>query len=155
VIVGAGKCDPVGHTSTGRHLKPIRLHGDSHPNLVAHGDLSTCQAKALTMRTFELRVYTMRTNAALDFYIGAVFPRHLDNFPWFGIKAHGIWTAKDEAAAKAFVLVSYAEGDDPVEVAQRYLQSPEAATDARGFDHADILHVDSTVLIPAAGSSFA
>jgi hypothetical protein len=144
VIVGAGKCDPVGHTSTGRHLKPIRLHGDSHPNLVADGDLSTCQAKALTMRTFELRVYTMRTNAALDFYIGAVFPRHLDNFPSFGIKAHGIWTAKDEAA-----------GDDPVEVAQRYLQSPEAATDARGFDPADILHVESTVLIPAAGSSLA
>jgi len=48
--------------------------------------------------------------------------------------------------------VSYAEGDDPVEVARRYIASPEAANDARGFDVADILSVESTILIPAANS---
>jgi hypothetical protein len=106
------------------------------------------------MRTFELRAYTMRTKEALDFYVDTVFPRHLHNFPSFGVQAHGIWTAKAEIAHRAFVLVSYAEGDDPAEVAQRYIQSPEAANDARGFDVADILHVESTILIPAAGSPF-
>ena len=50
------------------------------------------------------------------------------------------------------MLVSYVEGADPVEVAQRYIQSPEAANDARGFDVADILSVESTILIPSARS---
>ena len=106
------------------------------------------------MRIFELRVYTMRTKEALDFYVGTVFPRHLHNFPSFGVEAHGVWTAKADVTPRAFVLVSYAEGDDPGEVAQRYIQSPEAANDARGFDVADILGVESTVLMPAAGSPF-
>lgn len=44
------------------------------------------------------------------------------------------------------------EGDDPVEVAQRYIQSPEAANDAKGFDVADILGVDSMILVPSASS---
>ena len=40
----------------------------------------------------------------------------------------------------------------PSEVAQRYIQSPEAANDARGFNVADILNVDSTILMPSPGS---
>jgi transposase len=35
---------------------------------------------------------------------------------------------------------------------KRYIQSPEAANDARGFDVADILGVESTILIPSASS---
>jgi hypothetical protein len=50
------------------------------------------------------------------------------------------------------VLVSYREGDDPGEVAQRYIQSPEAADDARGFDVTDILGVESTILVPSTSS---
>ena len=106
------------------------------------------------MRTFELRVYTLRTKEARDFYVKTVFPRHLQNFPLFGVEAHGVWTAKDDVATRAFVMVSYAEGDDPGEVAKRYIQSPQAANDARGFDVSDILGVESTVLIPAAGVPF-
>ena len=64
------------------------------------------------MRTFELRVYALRTKAALDFYAGTVYPRHLHNFGLFGVEAHGLWTAKADEAHRAFVLVSYAEGDD-------------------------------------------
>ena len=30
------------------------------------------------MRTFELRVYTLRTKEALDFYRGVVYPRRRD-----------------------------------------------------------------------------
>jgi hypothetical protein len=104
------------------------------------------------MRTFELRVYTLRTIAALDFYAGTVYPRHLHNFGLFGVEAHGLWTEKGDEAHRAFVLVSYREGDDPGEVAQRYIQSPEAADDARGFDVADILGVESTILVPSTSS---
>jgi len=104
------------------------------------------------MRTYEMRVYSLRNREALDFYASTVFPRHLDNFGLFGVEAHGLWTQKDDPAHRVFVLVSYVEGADPVEVAQRYIQSPEAANDARGFDVADILSVESTILIPSARS---
>ena len=104
------------------------------------------------MRTYELRVYNLRTKEALDFYAATVYPRHFQNFGLFGVEAHGLWTMKGDEAPRAFVLVSYAEGDDPGEVAQRYIQSPEAAEDARGFDVTDILSVESTILIPSASS---
>ena len=35
------------------------------------------------MRTFELRVYTLRTKEALDFYREEIYPRHLNSFPLF------------------------------------------------------------------------
>jgi hypothetical protein len=104
------------------------------------------------MRTFELRVYTMRTKEALKFYIDTIYPRHFHSFPPFGVEAHGLWTAKDDAAPRAFVLVSYAEGDDPREIAQRYLKSPELANDVRDFDVADIVGVESTILVSSASS---
>jgi hypothetical protein len=104
------------------------------------------------MRTFEIRVYTLRTKEALDFYAGRVYPRHLNSFPLFGVEAHGFWTAKDDTAPRLFVLVSYAEGDEPGEVAQRYLQSPELAEDVKDFDVADIIGVESTILLPSASS---
>lgn len=104
------------------------------------------------MRTYEMRVYSLRTKEALEFYASTVYPRHLDNFGLFGVGAHGLWTKKNDVAHRIFVLVSYAEGDDPGEVAQRYIQSPEASNDARGFDVADILSVESTILLPSASS---
>lgn len=105
------------------------------------------------MRTYELRVYTLRTAKALAFYVDQVHPRHLHNFHLFGVQSHGVWTVKDDVAHRAFVLLSYADDADPKEVAQRYLQSPEAARDARGFDVADILGVESTILISATNAS--
>ncbi len=104
------------------------------------------------MRTFEMRVYTLRTKASLDYYIDIVYPRHLDNFDKFGVQAHGLWTRRNDTEHLVFVLLSYDEGDDPAEVAQRYIKSPEAVNDARGFDVADILTVESTILVPSASS---
>jgi hypothetical protein len=104
------------------------------------------------MRTYEMRVYSLRTKEALDFYASTVYPRHLENFGLFGVEAHGLWTQKGDVGHRVFVLLSYTEGDDPAEVAQRYIQSPEAANDASGFDVSDILSVDSTILVPSAGS---
>jgi primosomal protein N' len=39
------------------------------------------------MSTSELRVYTLRTKDALDYYREQIYPRHLSSFPPFGIEA--------------------------------------------------------------------
>lgn len=104
------------------------------------------------MRTFELRVYNLRTTEALNFYINQIYTRHLSSFPLFGIEAHGFWTEKEAAEPRLFVLASYAAGDEPGEVAQRYMQSKEFAEDIRNFDVADIIGVESTFLIPSTSS---
>ena len=104
------------------------------------------------MRTFELRVYKLRTKEALDFYREQIYPRHLNSFPLFGIEAHGFWTAKEDVETRFFVLASYAAGEEPSEVVQRYMQSAEFAADIRGFDLSDIIGVKSTILIPSTRS---
>jgi hypothetical protein len=60
------------------------------------------------MRTFELRVYRLRTKEALDFYKEQIYPCHLSSFPLFGIEAQGFWTAKEDVEPRFFVLASYA-----------------------------------------------
>ena len=104
------------------------------------------------MRTFELRIYTLRTKEALDFYRREVYPRHLNSFPLFGIQAHGFWIAKADAPPRLFALVSYAPGAEPSEVGQRYMHSTEFADDTRDFNVADIVGVESTILIPSTSS---
>lgn len=104
------------------------------------------------MRTFELRVYTLRTKEVLDFYRTVVYPRHLNSFPIFGVQAHGFWIAKADVQPRLFALVSYAPGEEPSEVARRYMRSPDFADDTRDFDVADIVGVESTILIPSTSS---
>src|SRR5580698_832333 len=106
----------------------------------------------MTMRTFELRVYTLRTKEAFDFYVNRVHPRHLSSFQRFGIEAHGIWTAKEDSGRRAFLLVSYAAGEDPGEVVRRYIQSAEFAEEITGWDVSNIVGVESTILIPTTSS---
>src|SRR6202023_644409 len=104
------------------------------------------------MRTFELRVYMLRTKEALDFYMEQIYPRHLRSFPLFGIEAHGFWTAKEDVEPRLFVLSSYAAGEEPGEASRRYMQSTEFAEDIRDFNISDIVGVDSTILIPSTSS---
>ena len=104
------------------------------------------------MRTFELRVYKLRTKEALDFYMNQIYPRHLSSFPLFGIEGHGFWTAKEDAEPRLFVLASYAAGEEPGEVARRYMQSKEFAEDIRSFEVSDIVGVETTILIPSTSS---
>ena len=100
------------------------------------------------MRNFELRVYKLRTKEALDFYTKVIYPRHLKSFPLFGIEARGFWTAKADVQPRLFVLVSYAADMEPGEVARRYMQSTEFADDIIDFDVANIVDVESTILVP-------
>jgi hypothetical protein len=106
----------------------------------------------MKMRTFELRVYKLRTKEALDFYKSQIYPRHLSSFPLFGIEGHGFWTAREDAEPRLFVLASYAAGEEPGEVARQYMQSKEFAEDIRDFDVSDIVGVESTILIPSTSS---
>ena len=107
------------------------------------------------MRPFELRLYTLRSEETLDFYINQVYPRHLSSFPLFGIEPHGAWIVKDSAEPRALVLVSYAVGADPVAVVRRYMQSPEFADEIKGWDPSNIVRVESTYLEPATSSRLA
>jgi len=104
------------------------------------------------LRTFELRVYTLPTKEALDFYMNQIYPRHLGSFPLFGIEPHGIWTAKEDVESRAFVLVSYAAGEEPGEIVRRYMQSTEFAEEIKGWDVSNIVSVESTILIPSTSS---
>jgi hypothetical protein len=104
------------------------------------------------MRAFELRVYKLRTKAALHSYMEKIYPRHFNSFPLFGIEAHGFWTAKADVEPRLFVLVSYAAGEEPGEVARRYMQSTEFADEIRNFNVSDIMGVESTILIPSTNS---
>ena len=104
------------------------------------------------MRTFELRVYKLRTKEALDFYMEKIHPRHLNSFPLLGIEAHGFWTAQEDVEPRLFVLASYAAGEDPGEVARRYMQSTEFADEIKDFNVSDIVGVESTILIPSTQS---
>jgi len=107
------------------------------------------------MRPYELRVYTLSSKEALDFYMNQVYPRHLSSFPLFGIEPHGIWTVKDGVEPRAFVLVSYASGADPVAVVRRYMQSPEFADEIKDWDPSNIVSVESTFLEPTTSSRLA
>src|SRR5260370_4401064 len=102
------------------------------------------------MRTFELRVYKLRTKEALDFCMEQIYPRHLSSFPLFGIEAHGFWTAKEDVEPRLFVLASYAAGEEPREVALRDMQNTEFAEDIRHLDVSSICYVGSTILIPSS-----
>ena len=104
------------------------------------------------MRTFELRVYTLRSQEALDNYANKIYPRHLGSFPRFGIEAHGFWTAREDTKPRLFVLASFAAGEEPGEVVRRYMHSAEFAEDIRDFDVSDIIGVESTILAPTASS---
>ena len=107
------------------------------------------------MRPYELRVYTLRSKEALNFYTNQIYPRHLGSFPLFGIEPHGIWTVKDGAEPRAFVLVSYDSGEDPVAVVRRYMQSPEFADEIKDWDPSNIVSVASTLLEPTTSSHLA
>ena len=104
------------------------------------------------MRTYQLRIYTLRSPESFEHFTSTVYPRHLNSFPRFGVQAHGFWTAIGDTAPRLYVLVSYAEGDDPDEVTKRYLQSPELAEDVRDFDSSNLLSVQTTALQPSTGS---
>lgn len=103
-------------------------------------------------KKFELRIYTLSSKEALDFYKDEIYPRHLNSFPLFGIEAHGFWTAPREAGHRLYALVSYPDDQNPSEIARKYMQSKEFADDIRDFDPKTIVSVESIYLQPTDSS---
>jgi hypothetical protein len=59
------------------------------------------------MRTFEMRVYALRTKEALDFYASTVYPRHLNNFGLFGVEAHCQLIKRLQAESEEPIVIKY------------------------------------------------
>ena len=116
----------------------------------AIGILSTTRNEN-QMRTYELRAYTLSSREALDRYRTVTYLRHLTSFAHHDIGFHGLWTAQDGSPV-LYALVSYADGEDPADVTQRFMSSPEFHADVEGFDPSTIVAVTTTLLKPSEGS---
>lgn len=104
---------------------------------------------------FQLRVYTLRSAAALDRYAEIHWARHIGSLEAFGVETHGIWTSRDGRDGgenRLFALVSYQDGADAAKVETEYRSSSGFAEDMVGFDPHDIVDVTS-VLLDASASS--
>ncbi|MEE6136100.1 NIPSNAP family protein [Mycobacterium sp. 050128] len=95
---------------------------------------------------FELRVYTLRSREALHQYATVHWARHLATFAAFGVTTHGVWTDQGGKTNRLVALISYPPGADPDQLTRRVMTSPEFAGDMAGFDIADILDVQMTLL---------
>jgi hypothetical protein len=103
------------------------------------------------MRIYQLRTYTLSTADALQRYRDIHYPRHLMNFPEFGIGLHGLWTDSSDVP-RLYALLSFPADADPAEITETYLASPELRCDMEGFDTTAIIEVTATQLTPAPGS---
>jgi hypothetical protein len=101
---------------------------------------------------YQLRIYTLKTEAALEQYATVHWPRHIHSARAFGITTHGIWTEHNPDARRLIALVSIPDGADPAEVATAYMASPEFAADMHGFDVNNIVNV-SEILLDATAAS--
>jgi NIPSNAP len=119
----------------------------SRPN----GRRSITTDKEKTMRTYELRAYTLSSAEALDSYRTVNYLRHLASFAHHNIGLHGLWTAHDRSPV-LYALVSYAEGADTEKVTEQFMNSAEFHADVEGLDPSTIVDVASTLLTPSAGS---
>lgn len=103
---------------------------------------------------YQLRIYTLRTAAALEHYATAYWPRHIPSLRAFGVTTHGVWTDHDVNTHRLLALISYPGGADHAEVPAAYMASPEFAADMNGFDAGNIINVEELLLDPGAASPF-
>jgi hypothetical protein len=101
---------------------------------------------------FQLRIYTLRSLAALQQYATVHWARHLATFETFGVTTHGVWTDRGDGAHRLVALIRYPEGADPEQLERRCMASPEFAADMAGFDVNEIVDVQSLLLEPTSYS---
>jgi NIPSNAP len=101
---------------------------------------------------FQLRVYTLRSAAALDRYAEIHWASHIGSLEAFGVETCGIWTSRDGNQNRLFALVSYQDGADAAKVETEYRASSAFAEDMAGFDPHDIVDVTAVVLDASASS---
>ncbi len=101
---------------------------------------------------FQLRIYTLRSPAALEQYATVHWARHLATFATFGVTTHGVWTERSADANRLVALIGYPSGADPDQLTRHVMASPGFAADMAGFDVEDIVDVRTTLLDPTPSS---
>lgn len=96
----------------------------------------------------QLRVYTLRSPEALARYAEVHWARHVATFAASGVVIHGVWTEQTDDARRLYALIQYPSGADPDDVTRRVMASERFAEDMAGFDVADIVDVQTTLLSP-------
>lgn len=104
---------------------------------------------------YQIKIYTLRTAAALQRYATVHWPRHVTSMPSFGVTVHGFWTEHIDGAHRLIALLSFREDVDPAEVIAAYVASAELAADIEGFDLNNIVDVEDLQLDSVAGSPLA
>lgn len=105
------------------------------------------------MRTYELRIYTLASDEAVDAYLTVYYPNHEKSLATlFDVTVHGYWSPVNTDAAQVYALFSYPEGANPAEVRKQYLADLQSAENMPGFDPSIIRSVSVTLLTPAAAS---
>lgn len=102
------------------------------------------------MKTFELRIYTLKSAEAAKAYVD-VWLKHVESLKTFGIVTHGVFTNPADPT-KLIALVNYADGDDAQTVTDRYMASDLFKADIAAFDMADFSSVETTLLSPTTFS---
>lgn len=100
----------------------------------------------------QLRIYTLRSAAALQRYATVHWARHVATFEKFGVTTHGVWTESVGGADRLVALVRYPPGADPDDVTRNIMGSTEFAADMAGFDVDDITDVQTILLDPTTFS---
>ena len=101
---------------------------------------------------FQLRIYTLRSPAALQRYAKVHWARHLATFTTFGVTTHGVWTEPRGDANRLIALIRYPPGADPEQLTRHIMTSPQFAADMAGFDVEEIVDVQSVLLDPTSFS---
>jgi hypothetical protein len=101
---------------------------------------------------YQLRTYTLKDRASLDFFRNVVYPRHFVSFAKFGMAIHGIWTAPDDLDLTFYVLFSFREQDDPATVLAELVKSDDFQADVVDWDDSNILDYTDTFMTPSTAS---
>ncbi|KAA0099548.1 NIPSNAP domain-containing protein [Mycolicibacterium sp. P1-18] len=94
----------------------------------------------------QLRIYTLRSPEALRRYATVHWARHLATFASFGVTTHGVWTEPGGEGNRLVALIGYPPDADPEDLTRQIMASPQFAADMSGFDVADVLDVQTTLL---------
>lgn len=100
----------------------------------------------------ELRTYTLTDDDALQRYVSAFWPRHIESLRKYGITVHGVWTDPGSAGRRVVALIGYPPGSDPLELAQSYGASVDFDDDHADFDISLITSTHTIVLDPIPSS---
>ncbi|RDH79221.1 NIPSNAP domain-containing protein [Mycolicibacterium moriokaense] len=101
---------------------------------------------------FALRIYTLRSAQALQWYAETHWARHQSTFTTFGVTTHGVWTERSGGANRLVALIQYPPSADPEQLTRHIMASAEFAADMAGFDAEEIVDVASVLLDPTSFS---